>query len=108
MELNSQELSTIAEFAEAHAVADLNMAALNDCLRDLTDAARRKAIESTAAKVRDRYRLIAPLVLSMRNSGMTLGAIAQKLTELRAELNKEWHPAQVQRILRYAQREVTA
>ena len=108
-------MAAVAE-QEARATSERTVAALKAAKargvklgkpENLTAYARQKATDAHRAAVRDRYRIVAPLVLALHRSGMSLGQIASRLNELRAELARggsKWQPMQVKRVLAYATR----
>jgi len=71
---------------------------------NLTADARVKAAKAASARTAERYRHIGPLVVSLRDSGLSLAAIAARLNELRRALETTWRPAQVARVLAYQAR----
>ena len=103
-------LSAIAEH-EAKAISDRTTAALAAYKArggilgrpaNLTNASRRKALESRRAAIAVRHQLIIPLIRSWRTQRWTLRRMAAELARLAVQLPKGgtgWRPGQVARVM---------
>lgn len=72
---------------------------------NLTDASRRKSIESRQAAVAARHQLTIPLITAWRKAHWTLQRIADELTRLEVQLpggGCHWRHSQVRRVLTVA------
>ena len=98
---NSQR--TRGAFAEAKRQGAV-LGAANEKSRNLTREAMARGAQVTKAKAADFYADVLPMIVELRDSGLSLAKVAEALTEaghlLRSGL--PWNPVQVARVLNRA------
>jgi DNA invertase Pin-like site-specific DNA recombinase len=109
-------MAAVAE-QEARAISDRTRAALsaakargvllgaaNPACRNLSVEARLRGTERTAKLASESYSEVLPIVREMRDSGLSLQGIATALDArgLFTPKGRQWNPAQVSRVLKYA------
>ena len=103
-------LSAVAE-NEAKSISDRTRAALAAAKargqqlgnpQNLTPEAARKGPRAKARQARERYGVVAPLILMWRKDGRSLWAIAHDLNRLANDFRGTWSATKVRRVYHYA------
>ena len=109
------QLRAIIDEEEARRISDRTKSALKALKargvtlgkpENLTAEAQKKGAESNKKAAEARHRDVVPMILTLRQEGLGMAAIAKKLNDdgIPTANGGEWHAAQVQRILNRVQR----